>query len=229
MMNRPVGRALRLSVVALVALGATLCAQPVPSYKSLKYPPLRDVKIPNVSTFTLSNGIKLYLLEDHELPSVRGMALIRTGNLFDPKDKIGLATVTGTVIRSGGTHAKSGDQIDEQLENIAASVESRIEESYGEVLFSTLQNTTDEVLGVFHDVMTQPEFREDKIELTKTQFRSGISRRNDDASGIAQREFTDIVYGKNTPYGWQIEYDTLDHIHRTDVEAFYQRYFFPAN
>ncbi len=213
----------------LLAAAACLAQTPVPSYKALKYPPLRDIKIPNVATFTLSNGIRLYLLEDHELPTIRGFALIRTGNLFDPKDKIGLANVTGDVMRSGGTRGKTGDQIDEQLENIAASVESRIEESFGQVLFSTLKNTTDEVLGVFHDVLTQPEFREDKIELIKTQYRSSISRRNDDAAGIAQREFTDMVYGRNTPYGWQMEYDTLDRIQRPDIQAFYQRYYFPAN
>jgi len=216
-------------VSTLLLTGLTLSAQPAPSYKNLKYPPLREIKIPNVATFTLSNGIRLYLLEDHELPTVRGLALIRTGNLFDPKDKIGLATVTGTVIRSGGTKAKTGDQIDEQLENIAASVESRIDESFGEVLFSTLKNTTDEVLGVFHDVMTQPEFREDKIELVKTQYRSSISRRNDDAAGISQREFVNTVYGRDNSYGWQMEYEHLDRIHRADVQGFYQRYFFPAN
>ncbi len=214
----------------VLVIASVACAQaPVPSYKTLKYPPLRDIKIPNVATFTLSNGIRVYLLEDHELPTIRGFALVRTGNLFDPKDKIGLANITGDVMRSGGTHLKTGDQIDEQLENIAASVESRIEESFGQVLFSTLKNTTDEVLGVFHDVLTEPEFREDKIELAKTQYRSSISRRNDDAAGIAQREFTDMVYGKKTPYGWQMEYETLDRIHRADLQAFYQRYFFPTN
>jgi zinc protease len=208
---------------------ALLSFAQAPSYKDLKYPPLRDIKIPDVATFTLSNGIRLYLLEDHELPTVRGFALVRTGNLFDPKDKVGIANLTGDLMRSGGTHSKTGDQIDEQLENIAASVESRIEESSGQVHFSTLKNTTDEVLQVFHDVITQPEFREDKLELAKTQYRSSISRRNDDAAGIAQREFNNIVYGKNTPYGWQIEFETLDRIHRADLQAFYQRYFFPAN
>ncbi len=174
-------------LAAWLTIAAALSAQTaVPAYKALKYPPLRDIKIPEVSTSTLPNGIKLYLLEDHELPTLRGIALIRTGNLFDPKDKVGLATITGSLIRGGGTHAKTGDQIDEQLENIAASVETRIDESFGEVLFSTLKTTTDEVLGVFHDVMTQPEFREDKLELIKTQYRSSISRRNDDAAGIAQ-------------------------------------------
>src|SRR5579872_6261572 len=95
----------RLIAAALVAASA-LAQAPAPSYKNLKYPPLKPVKIPDVATCTLANGIKLYLLEDHALPTVRGMALIRTGNLFDPKDKAGLATVTGAVMRSGGTRAR---------------------------------------------------------------------------------------------------------------------------
>jgi len=69
-----------------------------PSYKELKYPPLKPIKIPDVATFTLPNGIKLYLLENHELPLVRGFALVRTGNLFDPRDKVGLASMTGMVM-----------------------------------------------------------------------------------------------------------------------------------
>jgi len=201
----------------------------IPSYKALKYPPLRQVKIPDIATYTLPNGMRLYLLENHELPLVRGVALVRTGNLFDPPDKVGLATVTGEVMRSGGTKDKTGDQLDEQLENIAASVESQIGESSGSVSFSTLKERTDEVLGVFKDVMTAPEFREDKIDLVKNQLRSGISRRNDEAQGIAQREFADLLYGRDTPYGWQMEYATVNAIQRTDLIEFYKRYFFPAN
>jgi zinc protease len=212
-------------LLAAAAFGQT----PPPSYKDLKFPPLRDIKIPKIEETTLPNGLKIYLLESHELPLVRGTALIRTGNLFDPADKVGLATITGDVIRSGGTTAKTGDQIDEELENIAASVESSIDESFGRVSFSTLKERTDEVMGVFHDVLTQPAFRDNKIELTKTQIRGGISRRNDDAPGISQREFADILYGPKTPYGWQIEYATIDNIKRADIEAFYKRYYFPAN
>jgi zinc protease len=216
----------------LLFLALPLAAQqatPPPSWKALKFPPLKEIQIPKIEETTLPNGMKIYLLENHELPLVRGTALIRTGNLFDPADKVGLATVAGEVIRSGGTASKTGDQLDEQLENIAASVESSIEESFGRVTFSTLKERTDEVLGVFHDVITAPAFREDKIELSKSQIASSIQRRNDDAHGIAQREFTDLVYGKNTPYGWQIEYATVDNIKRGDVVSFYQRYFFPAN
>jgi zinc protease len=200
-----------------------------PSYKALKFPPLKEIQIPKVEESTLPNGLKIYLLENHELPLIRGLALVRTGNLFDPADKVGLATITGSLIRSGGTAAKSGDQIDEELENIAASIESQIGESYGSVSFSTLKERTDEVLSTFHDVLTGPAFREARLDLIKTQLRSGIARRNDDAHGISQREFAALIYGAKTPYGWETEYATLDNINRADVEAFYKRYYFPAN
>ena len=200
-----------------------------PSYKDLKFPPLRQVQIPKVETFTLANGMRVFLLEDHELPIVNGTALVRTGNLFDPADKVGLATVTGMVMRTGGTTARTGDELDRQLEDIAASVETGIGETSGSVSFSSLKENAPEVLAAFKDVLTAPEFRQDRIDLAKTQLRSSIARRNDSAGEVAGREFADLLYGKDTPYGWQIEYATLDHISRADLEQFYHRYFFPAN
>jgi len=200
-----------------------------PSYRDLKFPPLRQVTIPEVAAFTLPNGMKVYLLENHELPTVRGTALVRTGNLFDPPDKIGLATMTGMVMRTGGTQALTGDQIDEKLENVAASVESQIGEISGSVSFSTLKENTDDVLAVFKDLLTGPELRQEKIDLAKTQLKGGISRRNDDPDGIASREFSEVVYGRDNPYGWRMEYEHVDRIQRADLQAFYRRYFFPAN
>ena len=224
-----------LALLLAAALGAqtkppsAAAAAAIPSYKDLKYPSLKPVKIPDVATFTMPNGMKLYLLENHELPLVRGTALVRTGNLFDPADKVGLATITGMVMRTGGTKDKTGDQLDAQLENIAASVEASIDESFGSVSFSCLKENSEEVLGAFHDVLTAPGFRQNKIDLAKTELRSGISRRNDDAHGIGEREFYSTVYGRNTPYGWQVEYATVDGITRDDITGFYQRYFFPEN
>jgi zinc protease len=206
-----------------------LFAQAIPSYKDLKYPPLPQVKIPEPMTFTLSNGMRVFLLEDHELPLIHGLALIHTGNLFDPPDKKGLSQFTAEVMRSGGTKAKTGDVIDEELENMAASVESNGEETSASMSFSALKENGDTVLGVFKDVMTSPEFRQEKLDLSITQTRSAIARRNDDANGIPDREMARIVYGPSTPYGWQVEYEDLLHIHREDLVQFYRRYYFPKN
>jgi zinc protease len=201
----------------------------VPSYKSLKFGTPPAVKVPDVPMFTLPNGMKVYLLENHELPLVSGFALIRTGNLFDPKDKVGLAELTGTVMRSGGTKSKTGEQLDEQLENVAASVETSIGESSGRVGFNALKDNVDEVLAMFQDVMLNPEFRQDKVDLAKSQVRSSISRRNDEPGSIMNRSFSEIVYGRDNSYGWRMEYEHIDNIKRDDLVAFYKRYFFPSN
>ena len=133
------------------------------------------------------------------------------------------------LIRGGGTHAKTGDQIDEELENIAASVESNMGETNASLSFAGLKESVDAVLAVFKQVVTDPEFRQDKLDLALAQARSGIARRNDDAQGIAERELSNIVYGRNTPYGWTIEYEHLARIHREDLQQFYRRYYFPKN
>ena len=99
--------------------------------------------------------------------------MIRTGNLFDPPDKRGLAEVMADVLRSGGTNTKTGDQIDEELENIAASVESSMDETSASVSFSALKESSDTVLATFKDLLTDPDFRQDKIDLPISQPRSG--------------------------------------------------------
>ena len=232
----PVLQAVALSFLIACAFSAVAFGQAtvrdvktLPSYKDLKFPPLPEVKIPNPETFTLPNGIRVYLLENHELPLVSGVALVRTGGLFDPSDKKGLAELTGSVLRTGGTKTKSGDEIDRNLEDIAASVESSIGESSGTLNFSALKENTAAVLAIWRDFLENAEFRQDKVDLAKTQVRSGIARRNDEPSGIAGREFSSLVYGKNTPFGWDVEYADVDRIQREDLVNFYRRYYFPAN
>jgi zinc protease len=225
-------KTLVLSLILCIAAGAQTevrHALVLPSYKDLKYAPLPPLKVPEPTEITLSNGMKVLMLENHELPLISGAALIRTGNLFDPPNKKGLAGITGEVLRSGGTKTRTGDQLDQDLENVAASIESQIGETNGTLSFSCLKENTDQVLALFRDLLTSPEFRQDKVDLTKTQSRSEISRRNDDPDGIAQREFSDIVYGRNSPYGWSIEYSDIDNIQRQDLIDFYHRYYFPAN
>ncbi len=228
--SSPFGAGAALRLIPLLLCATILPAQaPNENYKALKFPPLKQVTVPAPETFTLPNGMKVYLLEDHELPIISGFALVRTGNLFDPANKRGLADITGTVLRSGGTKARTGDQIDEDLENIAASVETSIGEASGNVSFSSLKEHSDKTLAVFRDLLVNPEFRQDKLDLTKSQYKSGIARRNDEASEILSREYQSLLYGPTSPHGWRVEYEHIDNIQRADLIAFYTRYFFPSN
>lgn len=194
-----------------------------------RFPDTREIDIPTVVAHKLSNGMEVYFLEDHELPIISGVALIRTGNLFDPPNRVALAGITGQVLRLGGTTSRTGPEIDEELESMAALVETNIGETRGSANFWTLKENIDRVFTIYADVLMNPAFRQDKIDLLKQQLRSSIARRNDDPGEIATREFTNLVYGRQTPYGWSLEYEHVNRIEKEDLDAFYRRYFFPAN
>jgi zinc protease len=200
-----------------------------PSPRDLKYPPLRPVQLPAVTAATLPNGLRVLLLEDHELPLVSGTAFVHTGTVFDPREKVGLAALTGMVLRSGGVSGRTGSQLDEQLDAMGATIESNIGQTYGSVTFTAMTENFAPVLLAFHDVLTAPDFAADKIEFAKGTLRQGILTRNQDPAQLAVHEFAAVVSGKDTPYAWRPEYSSLDRITRADIQAFHRRYFFPAN
>ena len=199
------------------------------NYKQLKYPKLGDIEMPEVERVTLANGMQLFLLEDHELPLISVSARIRVGSIYEPADKIGLAAITGAVMRTGGTTTKTGDEIDEQLEQIAASVETGIGLNSGYASVSVLKQDIDVGLDILADVLMNPAFREDKIMLAKMQHRSAIARRNDNVGAIASREFDKLIYGSESVYARHTEYATIDNISRDDLVAFHRKFCGPNN
>lgn len=196
-------------------------------YTELQLPPAPEIRLPEYSRFELPNGLKVYLLEDHELPLVGGSVTVYTGDRLEPADKVGLAGITGAVMRSGGTASHPPDALNQLLEQKAASIETGIDTTAGSASFSSLSEDLEEVFGLFAEVLRQPALPQDRIDLVKTQIRGSIARRNDDPESIAQREFGKLLYGADSPYARTVEYATLDEISRQDVQQFYQQYFHP--
>lgn len=195
----------------------------------IEYPALRDFQVPEVEEMTLDNGMKVFLIEDRELPTVSASARMKTGSVWAPADHAGLASITGTTMRTGGTQSMSSDEINQLLENLGATVETSIGETSGSAYMNTLAENVDQVLPVFVDVLANPAFAQEKVELAKQQTRSAISRRNDNPNQIVSREFEDLVYGEDSPYARTTEYYTLDEISREDVMNFHEQYVQPQN
>ncbi|MBD2338201.1 insulinase family protein [Calothrix sp. FACHB-156] len=198
-------------------------------YTELQLPPLPEIKLPKYERFVLQNGMVVYLMEDHELPLVGGTALVRTGSRLEPADKVGLADFTGEVMRTGGTKKHSADELNELLEQRAASVETGIGETSGSASFEALTEDLETVFGLFTEVLREPVFAQEKLDLAKTQEKGSIARRNDNPNSIAGREFRKLIYGKDSPYARTTEYATLEKISREDLIKFYQQYFYPNN
>jgi zinc protease len=191
-------------------------------YDELEFPALRDIQIPEFERYELTNGLVVYLMEDHELPLVSGSATFKTGDRLVSGAQTGLGEVTGDAMRLGGTDTYDADALNLLLEQRAAAVETAVDNNSGSASFSALGEDLDEVFGLFADVIRNPAFAPARLEFVKSQYRGSIDRRNDDPDDIASREFRKLVYGGDSPYARTIEYATLDAISRDDIIDFYQ-------
>lgn len=203
----------------------TLIAKP---HEELTFDPI-EFNPPVPEKRVLSNGMTLYLLEDHELPVFDISGLIKTGTIYDTKDKIGLASICASVMRTGGTESRQPDALNEELESMAASVEIGMSPEYGSVNLSTMAEDIEKGLEIFADVLRNPAFREEKLELRKQQAIEAIRRRNDNPIQLAWRNFSEILYGKEHPFGWYSEIEIVENITVDDLKTFHKKFFKPEN
>ncbi len=211
----------------LILLGAS--AWSAKSIDKIKFPALSEPQMPDIESVTLDNGIRIYLIEDHDFPLVKARVRLAAGGYLDPADKVGLADITGSVLRTGGTVKMTGDEIDEKLESLGATVETGIGATSGSAYMNILSDYTDVGLEILADVLRTPVFDQDKIELAKTEQKSAIARRNDDAWDICFREFQKKIYGAESPYARHTEYSTINAVTREDLLAFHKQFITPEN
>src|SRR5271155_1498074 len=135
-MNKP--STMRLAIVLLPTLTkislpqTTPAAPPTPAKPAAAAQPWKHIPIPPLHAFRpvqpkrieLSNGLVIFLQEDHELPFISGNILIRGGGRNEPADKVGLVSLYGEAWRTSGTATANGDVLDDRLEAKAASLET---------------------------------------------------------------------------------------------------------
>jgi zinc protease len=194
--------------------------------RDLRFPPL-SFHPPKAARTVLSNGMAVYLLENPELPLIRVSALIRTGSIYDPPNRSGLAKVAAAVMRNGGADGRTPKEIDEALENLAAEVEFSMEmESGSGYLFARKQDFS-KVLPIFADLLMWPAFDPDRLDLVKKAQIEAIRRQNDNPEEIAYREFRRALYGGN-PRGRTPTVESIENIKREDLIVFQRKYYHPT-
>lgn len=216
-----------LFIVLIVRL--PVMAETPTNYKELEFPPLSNISLPDYERYELENGMVVYLMEDHQLPLIKGNALIKVGSRIEPEDKIGLADITGAMMRLGGTVEHPAGELNELLEQRAAKVEVSINTHSGNAAFNSLSKDIEIVFDLFSQVLKEPAFDSQQLILTKTQLQGQIARRNDNPGDIANRELHKLIYGESSPYARTIEYDTLNNISLSDVISFHQKYIRPES
>ncbi len=234
-MNRRILSAtLTLALLALAPAGLlaqTMQKSDIPArpadlkFAPLSYTPPKREKYRHV----LPNGVVVYAVEDSALPLVNISVLVRTGAYLDPAGKEGLASLTGSQMRAGGTTSKTAEQFDEAADFLAAGISSSIGGTQGNASLNLLTKDLDQGLTLFFDMLRNPGFQEDRLKLAKSQVLQAMERRNDRTDAIENREWTRLVRGAEHFTAKDATKASVESVMREDLAAFHKKYFHPAN
>jgi predicted Zn-dependent peptidase len=212
------------SVTVLLLAGA--CLGPgVPDPREMTFPALR-ISPPLPERVVRGNGTVMHLIPDREVPLVDVQVMIRTGSALDPKDKVGLAGLTGRVLRTGGSRLHSGSSLSEKLDGMGAVLETSIGWESGRASLSVLSGDVEKGIELLAEILRYPRFEESEVERAKNLKIESIRRRYDDPDTVALLEFRAAVYGDD-PRGRRSTVEGIASITRDDLASFHSRYFHP--
>ncbi len=218
--------------LGVILLGSAIRAQdPIPPHpEQIQYPKL-DYKIPPAAQFreVLPNGMVVYIAEDRMLPVFDMHITLGAASAFDPKEKIGLASLTGEQIRDGGTQDLTPEELDERVEFLAAQLFSSIGETQGSAGVSVLSKDIDAGIDLLIGMLRYPRFDETRFRLAKERRLQNLKRRNDHTASIEQSEFGFLMNGEEHFTNWYPTPATLNSLTREDMVAFHHKYVHPGN
>jgi len=216
-----VSRVLIISL-ALLNTSPTFAAPPkVGPYPPLVYDP------PEPNRVILKNGVIVYLLEDHELPIFSLNLLMRTSPGDIPYGKEGVMTFMGEVWRIGGTKLRTPDELNQELEFMPATLETNAGEESADISLSCLSGNIDKALAIFADVLQNPVFREDQLQLVKDNTMESLRRKNETPQAIARRAFRDVVYGPDHIYARDMTPERVRKVKRSDLMKMHSKVVVP--
>lgn len=215
-----------LGSMALAAGAATIPDRP----EKIEFRPL-EFQAPSAKDFrtTLSSGVPVYMAPSSEFPLVQITFSFKGGEYLDPADKVGLASMTASMIRRGGTTSIPSDELDERLDYLAAVATMGSGDTFSMASLNCLSSNVDESFGLFMDMLKHPGFQEDKTQIYRDEALEQMKQRNDDANPIAAREWQALLYGRDHFEARQTTKASLESITSSDMRAFAQKVFQPGN
>lgn len=192
-------------------------------------PPPR-VALPPILTRELPNGLKLLIVEHHELPLADFVLLVGSGSTTDPASKTGVANLTATMLREGTTTRKSLD-IADQIAYLGINLSPSSSWESSTLSLHTPTAQLDSALALFADVALRPSFPADEFERLRKNRLTDLLRLRDQGPAIANLAFPAIIYGGAHPYGAATlgTEASVKSLSVADLRTYYQTNFKPNN
>jgi zinc protease len=192
--------------------------------------PTPVMTLPQIQKTTLSNGLAVWLVERHQLPTVAFNLVVMAGSDHDPVTLPGLASMTADVLDEG-TATRTSLQISDEMESVGAMFGIGSSMDASSATLSVLSKYLDKALEVYADVLTNPVFPEKEFERLRKQRTTSLMQQKDQPTTIANNVFSHILYGENHPYGVNPAGTeaSLKAMTTADLKKFYSTYYRPNN
>lgn len=183
--------------------------------------PAPKIQLGNYETFTLDNGLQVFLVENHKTPRVSWQLFVDRG-VVSEGENTGMHSLMGSLLMTG-TSSKNKAEIDESIDFIGASMSTS---SYG-AYASSLSKHKETTLELMSDVILHPSFPEEELNKLKKQTLSGLMANASDPGAMSENVSAVVTYGKEHPYGEVETEASVESITAEMCQAFYSTYFKP--
>jgi zinc protease len=216
----------------VVALGITAAdAQQKPDRSTPPKPAAPPaLRLPAVQKHTLSNGLAVWIVEQHEVPIAQINVLVRAGSAADPAGKFGVANMTAAMLDEGAG-GRTALQLADAIELIGAALNTTSSFDSSAVRMSVPVSHLADALALVADVTLRPTFPAEELERLRKERLTSLLQARDNPAAIAQIAFPRLVFGDKHRYGTpaggtatELKAMTLD-----DLRAFHRTYYRPEN
>ncbi len=183
--------------------------------------PAPVINIGDYNLFTLSNGLKVIVVENHKTPVISWQLTLDVDPVMEGEHK-GFVDLAGQLLRTG-TKNRSKQQIDEEVDFIGASLSTFSTGIFG----SSLTRHKEKLLELMSDVLLNPAFPQEELDKMITQSVSGLTSQESDANSMVDNMINSVVYGSSHPYGEVVTKESLGSVTREHITNYYNTWFRP--
>lgn len=212
---------IRLMIVVLAFLFAIPALAQLDRSKRPEPGPAPEIKLGEYETFTLENGLQVFVVENHKLPVVDFRLVLDRDPILEGENA-GYASIAGDLLRTG-TKNRTKDQIDEEVDFIGASLNTGSTSITG----SALKKHAEKLLDIISDILLNYDFKQEELDKLKKQYISNIISNRDDPGSIASTVQNVLLYGKDHPYGEPITEKTVESVTLQMCTDYIDKYFKP--
>ncbi|REG94468.1 M16 family metallopeptidase [Algoriphagus antarcticus] len=188
-----------------------------------------EVKIPSVWDDSLANGLKVYGIENHEVPLVQFNMVIDGGQLLDDPNKVGVANLMAQLMTKG-TENKTTAELEVAIEQLGASVNVYTSTESTTIAVNTLSRNYNEVMDLVKEIILEPRWDSVEFELAKQSTISRIRQLEASPEMVAQNEFNKLIYGEGNIRAQNIlgSIKSVEAITLDDLKSYYEKFISPS-